>query len=44
MTQIRSVFTGFSLAAFATIEVMLLGMWAHDVLIGWSRTFSSWLH
>jgi hypothetical protein len=43
MTQIRSVFTGLSLAAFSTVEVMVLGMWAHDVLIGWSRTFP-WLH
>jgi hypothetical protein len=43
MTQVKSVFVGFSLAVFSTIEVVLLGMWAHDVLIGWSRTFA-WLH
>ncbi len=43
MTHMRSFFTGLTLAAFSTMEVMLLGMWAHDVLIGWSRTFS-WLH
>jgi hypothetical protein len=28
---------------FSAIEVVLLGMWAHDVLIGWTRTFG-WVH
>ena len=42
MTKTRNVFTVVGLVTFSTVEVLLLGLWAHDLLIGWARTFS-WL-
>jgi len=43
MTRTRRVLTWLGLAAFSTMEVILLGLWAHDLFIGWMRSFS-WLH
>jgi hypothetical protein len=42
MAALRIIFIAISVGTLSTIEVTLLAMWAHDLLVGWSRTLT-WL-
>jgi hypothetical protein len=39
----RHILTGLTMATLCVYEVLMLGMWAHDVFIGWMRPFA-WMH
>jgi hypothetical protein len=43
MVRTRRALTWLGVATFTTAEITLLGLWVHDLFIGWMRSFP-WLH